>query len=117
MNLRRFCALTADNRTAIAEARRLGILATQGPLCEECGRQLTEVASGTQFITDGRMWRCPSHKKQKRSIRIGSWFRRSHLSIGDILFIMYEWAYEVPVTTAAHQVEADPSTVVDWYQF
>lgn len=66
--------------------------------------------------SNGKVWRCKVCKG-KVSVRDGSLFQGSHLTIMQILLIIYNWAKELPQTIAAEEAETTPATVVDWYNF
>ena len=68
----------------------------------ECG--VSMVMSDRADISDGCRWRCPSCSSTM-SIRRGSFFERSKLTLQKWLLLMHWWAKEYPVTNAAEEVE------------
>ena len=67
-------------------------------------------------LSDGVTWGCPKCKTTK-SIRQGSFFSKSKLSLQTWLILIYWWAQEYPVTDAAQEAECNKSTAVDVYQW
>ena len=55
-------------------------------------------------ISDGYRWRCPDCNKTA-SIRKGSFFEQSKLTLQKWLLLMHWWARQYPVTDAAVEVE------------
>ena len=74
---------------------------------------MTEVKAERQ---DGIVWRCPSHKGSKLSIRDNSFFKNSNLSLGNIFLLMYLWSHRTPMQTAEEMLEIGDDTVMQWYQ-
>ncbi len=67
-------------------------------------------------ISDGYRWWCRQCETWK-SIREGSFFSRSKLTLQKWLLMMHFWARECPVTDAMDQAEVDSRTAVDIYQW
>ena len=66
---------------------------------------------------DGFRWYCKTWKKRK-SIREGSFFKESRMSLHSIIVIMYCWARDIPQKNACEEAGgASPRTIVDWYNF
>ena len=62
-------------------------------------------------------WRCPRCRRAK-SIRVNSWFSRSHLSIEQILELTYLWTEDLSQKTIMKWVDiSSKSTIVDWCNF
>ena len=53
----------------------------------------------------------------ERSIRTGSFFERSKLTLQKCLLIVREWAKESPVTDATDEAEIDIRSAADIYQW
>ena len=66
--------------------------------------------------SDGVSWYCPQCYTRK-SIRDGSFFSNSHLSLQKLLLIMYLWARQYPVTDAMEEAVVDKRTAIDIYQW
>jgi hypothetical protein len=60
---------------AVAFLRDRGVLRSEAPICPqaECIREMTEVKTGKRRRSGGddTIWRCPTHKSKKMSIRKG----------------------------------------------
>ena len=82
--------------------------------CAQCG--VAMVLSYRADISDGCRWRCPQCRKCV-TIRKGSFFEKSRLSLQKWLLLMHWWAKEYPVTDAAQEIEVDESTAIQVYQW
>ena len=69
-----------------------------------------------QDVSDGRSWWCRQCKTRK-SIRNGSFFSKSKLTLQTWLILLYNWARDRPVTDAMDEAEVDTRTAVDIYQW
>ena len=81
--------------------------------CAQCG--VAMVLSDRADISDGCRWRCPQCRKCV-TIRKGSFFEKSRLTLQKWLLLMHWWAKEYPVTDAAQEIEVDESTAIQVYQ-
>ena len=98
--------------------RERGLLGSYGGVCESCG-------VGFMFVRkdcskrDGCVWRRSSKKcNRKISIRKGSWFEGSHLSIDVILKLTYYWVYNCCNDFVMNELRiGSKHTVVDWFNF
>ena len=66
--------------------------------------------------SDGVSWYSPQCYTSK-SIRDGSFFSNSRLSLQKLLLIMYLWARQYPVTDAMEEAVVDKRTAIDIYQW
>ena len=67
---------------------------------------------------DGYIWRCNNRNcKTQHSIRKFSFFSGSHLSLQQILKIVYYWSYKYPLEIVAHESGLTPKTLVDFFNF
>ncbi|GIY92642.1 putative isxo2-like transposase domain protein [Caerostris extrusa] len=66
--------------------------------------------------SDGYQWRCKKRKLHniKFSIRAGTWFGKSKISIREILWICYMWVYEYSISSMLHECEHTKQTLVEW---
>ena len=63
-------------------------------------------------------WRCCIRLcRSSTSIRSGSWFSHSHLSIEQILELTFCWSEELPLKTAVKWSRVTEKTVIDWFNF
>ena len=67
-------------------------------------------------ISDGCSWKCRQCKTRK-SIREGSFFSKSKLTLQKWLLLLHLWAVDCPVTSAMDQLAIDSRTGVDIYQW
>ena len=67
-------------------------------------------------VSDGVSWWCSSCKGRK-SIRDGSFFNESRLTLQKWRLIMYLWARQYPVTDVAEEAEVELHTAIDIYQW
>ena len=67
-------------------------------------------------VSDGVSWYCPRCYTRK-TIREGSFFAKSRLSLQKWLLLMYMWVRQYPVTDACEEVEVDQRTGIDVYQW
>ena len=74
---------------------------------------LTRYAQGI----DGCRWACESCGYRK-SVRDGSFFARSHLTIRQIVLLVYCWSCDMPQQLMARETEVtDLGAIVDWCNF
>ena len=67
-------------------------------------------------VSDGVSWWCP-HCKGRKSIRDGSFFAKSRLTLQKWLILMHFWAREYPVGDAAEEAQVQQKTAIDIYQW
>ncbi len=67
-------------------------------------------------ISDGLIFRCPACKTTK-SIRDGSFFNMSRLTLMEWLILLYWWVSEYPVSDAAMEAKVGRDTAIDVYQW
>ena len=67
-------------------------------------------------VTDGVSWWC-SRCKGRKSIREGSFFSKSRLTLQKWMLLIYMWAREYPVKDAAEEAEVQEKTAIDVYQW
>ena len=83
---------------------------------QDCATCNIPMRQGTRKdITDGLVWRC-SQCKTTKSIREGSFFSKSRLSLQKWLLLIHFWMKEYPVKDAASDVEVDKNTAIDVYR-
>ena len=66
--------------------------------------------------SDGVSWWCPQCKSQK-SIRDGSFFSKSHLTLQQWMMLMYFWVDDEPVTKASARAKTSDVTAINVYQW
>jgi len=84
-------------------------------VCTACG----EAASLVQYDqgVDGKRWSCRACN-WRQSVRLDSYFAASHLSLQQIVMMMYFWSHDTPQTLMAHETGIHTrETIVDWCNF
>ena len=85
-------------------------------LSKRCGTSCREVPF--KKASEQKMWRCPRKGCQNRiSLREGSYFFGSKLSLEVILRITFLWVMRTPVGKAAKEMGISNKTTIDWYNF
>ena len=82
-------------------------------ICSGCGNlcQLQNYQHGL----DGKRWSCEPCGYRK-SIRDGSFFSRSHMSLKKIVLMVYCWAQDMPQDVTMREAEVDGNhTVINWF--
>ena len=67
-------------------------------------------------VHDGVSWRCLQCKGRK-TIREGSFFHKSNLTLQKWFVLMIWWAREYPVSDAAKEADVDRGTAIDVYRW
>ena len=83
-------------------------------VCSNCGTAMG--LRQKSDISDGCIFRCGSCKTTK-SLRAGSFFRKSKLSLQQWLELLYWWVCEYPVTDVAEEPRVGRDTAIDAYQW
>jgi len=88
--------------------------------CNTCGLDMTW--SADRYITEGFRWRCQRSVAGTRciqsvSIKFGSWFQQSNLTIHEILLITYDIVRRVPAVHNRSEYCLGRHTVADWGMF
>ena len=79
-----------------------------------CGRGMQE--RPRPDVSDGVSWWCPQCKGRK-SIRDGSFFSKSKITLQKWLLLLYWWARQYPVTDAMQEAAVHRSTAIGVYQW
>ena len=67
-------------------------------------------------VSDGVSWYCPQCYTRK-TIRDGSFFSKSRLTLQKWLLMMYLWARQYPVTDAMEEADVDRRRAINIYQW
>ena len=67
-------------------------------------------------LSDGHIFRCPSCKTTK-SLRNGSFFDKSKLTLQKWMVIIYWWVWQYPVSDAAEEASVGRDTAINVYQW
>lgn len=99
--MRELAVLTCNKDNCIAWLRQNNLLA-RAMVCA-CGSAMQEKVY-TRAI-DGITWRCPVQRCRKTvNIRKGSFFERSHLSLTQLLDLIYWWSLAMSNAETEQQV-------------
>ena len=82
-----------------------------------CGCSMRMISDKT---TDGVIWWCPRKaccKKLSIHHHGSSFFAGSHLSLRQIVLMIYYWARNTKLSEPAHEVEVSEHTLMDWFNF
>jgi len=83
-------------------------------LCSNCNAPCQLQNRST--VRDGKHWVCEACRYYK-SVRVQSFFERSHLSFHDIMLLAYRWCKDFPQDTTLHEVDIASRIVIDWFNF
>jgi transposase-like protein len=92
-----------------------GLLKVRMP-CPHCSSPDRVALNRNSGSPDRYAFNCGECKK-RFSVRNGTFFSRSRLSIGDILSIIICFVSDISVTQAASWFKMSPHTIIDWYSF
>ena len=67
-------------------------------------------------VSDGVSWYCPQCYTRK-SIRDGSFFSKSKITLQKWMILLHFWVHQYPVTDAMQEAEVDRRTAIDVYQW
>jgi ISXO2-like transposase domain len=106
-----------SDKDAINWCREKGLLLSEVS-CSQCSLSMNESRHDCQ---DGTIWKCKRTINGNRhytslSIRHGSFFSGSHLSIKKIIYLLYEWSMKTPSEQAIYQLDIAENTVNEFYQ-
>ena len=82
--------------------------------CSRCTLQM--VLGQKSDISDGTIFRCGSCKTTK-SLRAGSFFSKSKLTLQLWFVLLYWWVREYPVTAAAEEAKVGRDSAINVYQW
>ena len=85
---------------------------------------LGRLENGNQTDTsakDGFGWRCANQRCPKRrtyrTIRAGSFFERSRITLDTWLYVTYLWSQGTKVNSVERQVQIDEKTIIQMFQY
>ena len=107
---------TTDNGTTQTWLRRKGLIGDfTGEDCGKCDQGSLRLVRDSSYKSDGHCWRCNNKTcNGKVSIRRGSWFDHSKLTMGQVT---YFWVKELPNKTTEEECAISNKSIVDWYYF
>ena len=84
-------------------------------LCDDCHINMSfQRRTGKEYI-DGYAWACRQCKKH-RSIRVGSFFCRSHLKLIQLLDIIYWWSTDMELYHVVQETGVSRRIIIDWQE-
>ncbi|KAK3932709.1 putative transposase-like protein [Frankliniella fusca] len=90
-----------------------GVL-TSEYICPNCVRPM--VLGAKNRCQDGFVWRC-NRCNTTRSVRVGSWFAESKISLRKIMLITYMRVYKFSQEHIMREADISNKIVVDWFSF
>ena len=113
MSLDTLFSITANEDLAVNFLQQRHCIRRNGPNCSICDRVMTLVKGGG----DKRVWRCPTHKSEKSSLRLGSFWENSHLPLRTLVRLAFLWSFDVPNKTTTSFTGLNKKTVTQWFQY
>ena len=84
--------------------------------CNIC-RNGCSISQYGQSVNDKYHWKC-ANRNYTESIRNGSFFTRSNLSLAKIILIIYFWAKRIQQNVVIDELELGSNhTIIDWFNF
>ena len=95
-------------------------LLVKNQLCGKCRGEMNLVKCEDR--SDGYKWECRKQINSKRhrvemSIRNGSWFAESNMTLEEMLKFTYWWCQDLEQSQIKHEIGLSSSTAVDWDSF
>ena len=113
--------LDKDKLDLIQYLQSLGLL-SKWYSCPKCNADMT--LTKRNDVSDGYIWVCTKesgpreeHHKITRSLRKGTWFSGSRLSLGEVLQLTYYWVHEHTQKMVKHEMKLAPNTICNWFNF
>uniref|UniRef100_A0A914VW32 ISXO2-like transposase domain-containing protein n=1 Tax=Plectus sambesii TaxID=2011161 RepID=A0A914VW32_9BILA len=106
--------LTTDYETTRDWLARHRLLANS-VTCQGC-QQPMRLTKKAELVLDGEHWRCRDCS-MTQSIRKGSFFEKSHLSLMELLELIYWWTTDNSQVAIMLEVECSHTTLIDWFMF
>ena len=107
--------LSSDMDIGIQFLKEVGLLRSKMP-CNTCGRDLTWCAEPKP--KDGFRWRCRRKAalvwSERKSIRHGSWFRQSKLTLQEVMYLTYDIVSRVPAHITHKEHRFSLNTIAQW---
>lgn len=89
--------------------------------CTSCTQPMEFVSRPSSTTSDGFGWRCTNQRCAKRhtyrTIRTGSFFEKSRVTLDKWLYVIYLWSQQTKVTTVVKQTQVGEKTVIQMYQY
>ena len=111
--------ITRDSYNLIVWLQERGAIGDFSRDCVRCFEGRLTLKKDSSYGRDGFIWRCT--KKEcgyKVSVRAGSWFENSHLTLKEIVKLTYYWVHKTRQETVRRELRINcEETVVDWFNF
>ena len=107
-------AYMAGNRSELIDFLQQKHLLASSMACSHC--TLPMVLGEKSDISDGVIFRCATCKTTK-SLRTGSFFSKSKLTLQQWFILLYWWVREYPVTAAAEEAKVGRDSAINVYQW
>ena len=116
-----------DNLVALMQDKEILIhwlmdegLISKKQFCPMCGEEMN--LRRCEDRSDGLKWECKRQENGKRhkaeiSIRKGSWFEKSRMTLEEILKLTYWWCQDLDQAQIKHELALAEGTGVDWDSF
>ena len=111
--------LFSDKALSLQFLKDVGLLRTK-MTCNTCGRDMVWYADPNR--NDGYRWRCRrrtsvSQCSVSMSIRQGSWFQQSNLTLMEVMFLTYDIVRRVPAHAIQREHHYSSTTVAGWGRY
>ena len=119
LRLRNLLKLSENIKSLIQWLFQLGlVLELSGVLCKYCEKGRFGLRKYSSFSADQCCWGCLNKACSKKvSIRHGSCFSNSNLSLETIVLLTYFWVYRAEQEFLEHKLGISHRTIVDWCNF
>ncbi|XP_069672378.1 uncharacterized protein [Periplaneta americana] len=116
-----FLKLSRENssKDTVKYCQEHGLLASHYK-CPTCGKSMK--LRDRSELSDGVQWHCTGKgsdnaHRVSRSVRTGTWFSTSRLTMSKLLLLTYCWFTKVPQQNAKECAQVDKNTVLQWYLY
>ncbi|XP_066925007.1 uncharacterized protein [Clytia hemisphaerica] len=111
-----YTEVICNKETAIRWAMDNGLIASSMK-CSFCSSDM-DLKDAQNYSSDGCRWRCrKKDHSSEASIRKGSWFEKSNLTLEEIIELTYWWSTGCEQTQVCKEMGVSSKTAVDWYSF
>lgn len=88
------------------------VFAIDVDICRRCSCR-EEISPIAETVTVGFV----PNAGGKNSVRVGSFFDHAHITLNEIIELIYWWSMEEPQVKAAEQTGVSKRSTLDWYSF
>ena len=88
--------------------------------CLTCGGNMSLINDSK--VSDGHRWYCrvrtgPNKHEHRRSMRTGTFFEKSNMTLEEIIQFLYFWSHGLSQDQIQHELQLSCRTDVDWASF